>query len=602
MKAVEISNKILDSLAFKLFFFGMCFAILFAKSDRSFGWTNPEARRTFPVLSDGSGYYAYLPQWFTYKTKRFEFADSVTRAYPKNRFVEFAGMPAAPGKHYNKYYPGAAVCLSPFYLAAKVHASISGHRNDGYSWPFLLWCNLGMIFFALVGVYGLFRILELFRIKPFMCYLGVTVVLFATNLNYYTTVEIPFSHVFCFAINTWIIFHAKRWADVDRSRNFYWMCALLGLTVIIRPTNSFVLAFIPFLFPTFKLFLLRLKELFLTHRKQLVIGAALGLSFVAFLLWNVYGQTGLLKMNSYTGEGFVNWKDPYIFDVLFSYKKGLFVYTPVLLLLFPAFAYCFLKERKIFWGALVVFALVTYSSASWWIWWFGGGLGARNYIDFLSVFILVIALFFQAMHRFVQLSITVFCAFAIWIYTIYDYQMRYAILHYTDIPKEAFWEVFMQTEHRFIWHMALPFDKKPGNARYLGPKYHLLDKNNRPVKNTVLELEASHFEDDPKFGVPSHLLSKSKKRIGVEFDTDIRIYDHWENPSFFLFAYKNGSLLEQKHVRFGGKIPAQDEFASPTLYLNLNTKWSEVDSVSVWFNQWIGNVGVKNQKVQFYAY
>ncbi len=602
MRVAEISNKILASKVFKLCFFVLCFAILFAKSDRSFGWTNPEARRAYPVLSDGSGYYAYLPQWFTFGTDKFQFADSISKTYPRNRFVEFAGIPASPGDHYNKYYPGAAVCLSPFYLAAKVHASISGHRNDGYSWPFLLWCNLGMIFFALVGSYGMFRIFELFRIKPFMCYLGVSVVLFGTNLNYYTTVEIPFSHVFCFAVNAWIIFHAKRWADNNTPRNFYWICALLGLAVIIRPTTIFVLAFIPFLFPTFKSFFLRLKELILSRRKQLLIGAAIGLSLIAFLIWNAYGQTGNFVVNSYSGERFENWKDPYIFDVLFSYRKGLFVYTPVLLLLFPALLYCFFKERKVFWGTLLIFMLVTYSTAAWWIWWFGGGLGARNFIDFFAVFFLAIALLYQSSHVVIKVFFILIFTAGTWIYQIYDYQMRYSIIHYSEVPKEKFWDVFLKTDHRFMWYMAIPFDEEPVNARYLKSSFYLVDRNNFPVKSKVVELQWQLFEDDPKFGIRSKLISTEDKKIGIHFQTDIRIYDHFTNPAFYLFAFRNGSIIEKKSVQFGGMIPDEDEFASPELYLNLKSKWNEVDSVAVWFDQSLGNVAVKNQKVQFYAY
>jgi hypothetical protein len=189
-----------------------------------------------------------------------------------------------------------------------------------------------------------------------------------------------------------------------------------------------------------------------------------------------------------------------------------------------------------------------------------------------------------------------------WIYQIYDYQMRYSIIHYSEVPKEKFWDVFLKTDHRFMWYMAIPFDEEPVNARYLKSSFYLVDRNNFPVKSKVVELQWQLFEDDPKFGIRSKLISTEDKKIGIHFQTDIRIYDHFTNPAFYLFAFRNGSIIEKKSVQFGGMIPDEDEFASPELYLNLKSKWNEVDSVAVWFDQSLGNVAVKNQKVQFYAY
>lgn len=580
----------------------ICFAVLFAKSDRQFGWTNPEARRGYPVMSDGSGYYAYLPQWFTFHTDKFQFADSIGKSYYRTRFVEFAGYPPSAGEHYNKYYPGSAICLTPFYLAGQVHASVSGHVNDGFSWPYLLWCNIGMIFFALFGAYALFRLSELYKLKPVISYLLVLVVLFGTNVCYYTTVEIPFSHVFCFAINTWILLLAKRWSTSEKSKHFYGLCLLLGLTVIIRPTNVFIILTIPFLFPSFRSFWSKVVELFRTKKTQLLIGFMFAVISIVFLYWNAYSQTGLFVLNSYSNETFVNWKDPYIFDVLFSYRKGLFVFTPVLFLLLPALVVSYFRERQLFWMNLIIFSLVTYSTASWWMWWFGGGLGSRNYIDFMGIFILTIGVMIhQAPSLFKVLSIGALFL-STWMYQVYDYQMRYNILHYSDISKEGFWEVFLKTDHRFQWYIVIPYDKKPRHTTMVGHKIWLLDANGKPIRSRILEINKDEFSDDPKLSIPSKNICSSDNKIGMSFKTDVRIYDHFTSPSVNLFVYLKGKMIEEKSFAFGGKIPNQNEFASPELYVNLKTKWSEVDSIVVWFNQGLGNVGVKNQFVQFYKY
>ena len=598
-------NKIVESVGFKLVFFILTFAVLFSRSDRNFGWTNSSAGFTHPIVSDGSGYYSYLPQWFTYHTKHFEFRDSIAKKYPNTRLLDFV-QPVNPKVSssycYNKFYPGTSLCLTPFYFTAQIHASIIHEPNDGYSWPFLFWVNIGIICFSLIGALGLFSLLRLYKVSPLACYLLVSAALFGTNICYYTTVEIPFSHVFSFALNTWVLVFAKRWSTEGKFRDFCWMCLFFGLAFSIRPTNLFVLLVIPFFFQSTKAFLLEVKELMYFKRKQLLIGLSTVLVFVAFVFWNVYVQTGEWKLSTYDKESFTNWKHPFLFEVLFSYNKGLFVYTPILILLVPALVYCFLKERRLFWGSVLIFCIVTYSTGAWYMWWFGGGLGARSYIDLMSVFILPIALFFQSANKWLKPLLVFFIVSCIWLYQIFDYQMRYSILHYDTISKENFWTAFLQTDHRFSWFMQLKFDNAPKSLHYLKNRYYLKDQKQHQVGNKALELNKDDKTDDPYFIIETSSLNSSKKRIGINFHTNIRIYDHFTNPVVCLTVYCKGKMVEEKSIQFGSRIPAQDNFTPIQLFLNLKSKWSSIDSLTVKFDQTLGNVGVKNQYVQFYTY
>ncbi len=605
MQVVKIFDKVVKSVGFKIIFFVLAFAILFSRSDRNFGWTNADAGFTHPIASDGSGYYAYLPQWFTYHTKHFEFRDSISNKYPNARFVDFVqpvNREISTNYCYNKFYPGTSICLTPFYFIAQIHASCIDQPNDGYSWPFLFWVNIGIICFSLFGGLGLFKLLRLYNVSPAISYLLVSAALFGTNICYYTTVEIPFSHVFSFALNTWVLVYAKRWSVTGKAKHFYWMCIAFGLAFSIRPTNLFILFAIPFFFQSTKNFLFVLKELVLQKRKQLFIGLCCIIGFVLFICWNVYLQTGEWKLSTYTTESFTNWKHPFLFEVLFSYKKGLFIYTPVLILLLPGLVFCFFKERRLFWGAALIFAILTYSTGAWYMWWFGGGLGARSYIDVMSIFFLVIGIFFQIAASWLKPILVCFVVVSMWFYQVFDYQMRYNILHYDTISKENFWRAFLQTDHRFMWFMILEFDDAPESRMNLKSRYYLRDGQQNSVKNNILELNKDDKNDDPQLTLKTNQLNVDNAHVGLEFHTDIRIYDHFTSPVLYLSAYRKGKMVEEKSIQFGSRIPEQDDFANIQLFLNLNAKWSSIDSVAVKFDQGLGNVGVKNQYVQFYKY
>ncbi len=594
--------KIVNNRFFKLFFFSLCFIILFSKSDRLFYWTSDKPTDASVVQSDGSGYYAFLPQWFTYGTDHFEFAPKIYKKYPNKRYTDFFGTNKENPTSYNKYYPGTAIALTPFYLIGDLHAKIAGIDQDGYSWPYMLWTNLGVIFFAVFGAYGLFRLTQLYKIHPLGSYLVVLAALFATNLCYYTTVELPFSHVFSFSLNTWFLVHVKLWTETKKNRHFYWLSAIMGWLIVIRPTNLFILVFVPFLFKSSGSFWNYLKDIFVNRKLMLTIGLVLSLLFIAVHLQNVYSQTGSFSMNSYGQEGFSNWKSPFIWDVLFSYKKGLFVYTPILFLLIPALVVCFIKQRRIFWGTLLIFSLVTYSTASWWMWFFGGGLGARNYIDFMGVFLLAIALAYQHVHWIFKSAFFICTVIGIWVYQIYDYQMRKMILHYDTVSKEGFWEVFLETDLRFQYYIVIPFDKEPKTRKNVRKPMFLLNKAKKEVRNSVLEISRFDGEADPHLRFKTTEFCNSAMKVGLEFNTDIRIYDHFTKPWLNVYLYKNDSLIESKSIQFGGKIKELHEFSSQKLFLNLNSKWNEIDSLNIWFDQNDGDAGVKNSSIQFYSY
>jgi hypothetical protein len=155
-------------------------------------------------------------------------------------------------------------------------------------------------------------------------------------------------------------------------------------------------------------------------------------------------STGNFWADSYPGEDF-HFTDPHFIDILFSYKKGLFLYTPFYLLCLTGL--CFIYKRSKFETVsfAVFFILLTYMLSSWWNWWYGGSFSSRAYVEYLTLFAVLFAIMCQnagkKLFRFVLLPLLLILTFLCQFQT---YQYRYYLIHWEDMSKESYWNVFMK--------------------------------------------------------------------------------------------------------------------------------------------------------------
>src|SRR5690554_4563101 len=126
-------NRILNSKLLFIFIVGFLVFGSLKKSISYFGLEQSKSQEPYPIVSDGSGYYAYLPQWFIYKTDNFEFIDSIQKKYPDARFYEGITNYPESNKKFNRYFIGTAVLQAPGFLITHFIASIFHLDNDGYS-------------------------------------------------------------------------------------------------------------------------------------------------------------------------------------------------------------------------------------------------------------------------------------------------------------------------------------------------------------------------------------------------------------------------------------------------------------------------------------
>jgi hypothetical protein len=174
----------------------------------------------------------------------------------------------------------------------------------------------------------------------------------------------------------------------------------------------------------------------------------LALVSVQGFLW--YIQTGHFFLWSYRDEGF-NFSHPEMINALFSFRKGLFIYAPLLMLsmlgLFPLMFRKMLQFLSMT-GFLIISA---YIIASWWNWYYGDGFGLRAFIDYYGIFAILLALamnFFRSRAGVILLIIilTPFVALNL----VQTWQYTHQVIQPNSMNATKYHYVFMRTDSAVI--------------------------------------------------------------------------------------------------------------------------------------------------------
>ncbi len=395
--------------------------------------------------ADAKGYYAYLPALFIYNDLNFGFFDYIEKDkyYNSNWYYDYRS--GSEGKVINKYYVGTAIAQLPFFLVAHFLSYLSNYDMDGYSKLYAIFINIAALTYLLVGLIYLNLCLKTYNIKEWQKSLTLLAAVFGTNLFYYTVGESGMSHVYSFAWICMFLFYAKQYFLLGRMRYVIIIAVVLGLIVLIRPINGIIVFILPFCAGNFKLFKDGFKRI-KSNNFWILLSFIVFFSilFIQFVIYKI--STGSFFVYSYQDEGF-NFHSPQMINILFSYRKGLFLYTPLLLISLTGGYFLWKNSRFEFYSWFGFFFLITYIFSSWWMWYYGGSFSSRVYTEFIALFMILLAITLNKIevkairHAFVA---TIF--FLISFCQIQTYQYRYYQIHWSDMNKEKYWDVFLRID------------------------------------------------------------------------------------------------------------------------------------------------------------
>lgn len=327
-----------------------------------------------PIRSDGISYHVYLPSIVLHGSPRLWATadDQFGGAYP-----EYTGILRWPNTSWwlNPHPIGVAVLMLPFFLLAHALTLWSNLPPDGFSLYYQMAASVSGLCYGAAGLAILGRVLE--RHVPVGVVLAtLATITFGTNYFHYLTLDATFSHAYGFFLVAALLWVTERWwSSPDRASTL-----LLGLVVgalfLVRHSHL-LLVLIPALY----------RPSGLWERRTAIAGAGLVALAVAFPQLAIYkAVTGSWIISPYSLlPATMRFGSPEITGVLFWLPKGLFFWSPVLLL---TVAGMFLLRGSLHafrWSTLVVFVTLTWLVGSWYDWQFGGSFGHRGFTDVLPL-------------------------------------------------------------------------------------------------------------------------------------------------------------------------------------------------------------------------
>ena len=413
-----------------------------------------------PFKYDMDQYYSYLPAAFLHHDLSFRYTERYWLMKAEN-----GGMVA-------KGTCGMALMEAPFFLLGHEMAKKNNEALDGYSPSYARYVHFGSLLYVLLGLFILRQILIRY-FNEWISALALFSVFFCTNYFNYAVNESEMAHSYLFFLVAAFTLLTIKWYENPKIKFIIPLAFVFGLITLIRPTEI-ILVIIFAGYGVFNKEMVKERLGFLLKYKWQIILFGV-ISFMVWVPQMIYWKTFTDKylFFSYGSEERFFFNDPQIMNVLFSYRKGWLLYTP--LMIFALLGMVQIKRRAINFSYVlpIYFLLNLYLISCWWSWWYGGSFGMRSLIHVYPLLAIPLAAFldrifklrihpvFKSSFRYAAVGAVFFCFILNMMQTI---QYKKKIIHYDSMTKEAYWLVYgklelTDEENKLYWELL----KAPNN-------------------------------------------------------------------------------------------------------------------------------------------
>lgn len=400
-------------------------------------WTRSKSNERGVIHWDVISYYSYLPATFIYGDVTLGFLDDKDF----NNDSKFWPVQLENGNRLIQTSMGLSILYSPFFFMAHVLSGILDYPQDGFNSTYQLFLVLSSLFWVMMGLLTLRRILLKF-FTPLSTAITLLLVALGTNLFFYTVHEGPMSHGYNFAFITFFLWLVIRWYEEPTYRRSILLGLVYGMIVLIRPTN--ILAGILLAgWGIANLDDLKKRPLFLLKQYRHIL-LMMGMFLLPWIPQMAYWKvvSGSFIFNSYSTMGSSFYFDsPHIFDVLFSFRKGWYLYTPVMLVATAGLFFLRSKCRGATFSISIYLVVQIYILASWWSWWNGGSFGLRSFVDLYGVLALPLAAIVETAlerKRIVAWLSGAFLFLLLYMNQFQTWQYHKGYLHHSGMTREAY--------------------------------------------------------------------------------------------------------------------------------------------------------------------
>jgi hypothetical protein len=281
---------------------------------------------------------------------------------------------------------GAPVAWAPFLALGHAGAALRNAHGrdtayDGFSDPYFHAVALANLLIGWAGLLVLDRILRRWFF-PWIAFLAVSGTALGSFLVWYLTYHAIYTHALTFSLATLFV---KLWIDGPKNRRDYAALGLvLGLSVLVRWQNAVLV-----LLPAWTLS----REL--RRERRISVALSSGASFGVAALFAVLPQLLIWKaifdrfyVGVPLGADYMRWGDPFLTEILFSSRHGLFAWSPLLLVSAIGFLGFLRREPRLGFPLAALGLVVWYVNSVVADWWGGGSFGGRRFDSILPLFAL----------------------------------------------------------------------------------------------------------------------------------------------------------------------------------------------------------------------
>lgn len=473
---------------------------------------------------DALGYYVYLPAIFIYQDyTKYEWIHEIDSKYHVSGDNLYQLPLQENGNRVNKYLGGVAILQAPFFAIGHTIALSTDYPADGFSAPYQYAIAFGAIIWFLIGLFILYKVLRIFFSERVSAW-TIAMLVLATNAVQFVAIKGGMSHAYIFTLYAMLLFATVQWHAKPSKLWALGIGLIIGLACISRPTEL-LMVLIPILWFGSNKDTRKAKwDLVRQHKHQILFLALGGLLGVAPQLIYWKQVTGSFIYDVGSAWDFI----PPHFQVLFGWKQGSFIYTPITILFVLGM---FLPNRKKypFSQGLIWFGLLNlWVIMAWRDWDYGASYATRALVQSYPIYALALAMSFEQMFK--------------WKYWRKKRYVGWGLaLYLVGVNLFQTWQYIETVLH---WNQM--------NRKYYAAIY--LDRNPTP-------LDMSLLDTDEKFN-PKHAASNS-------------LGPYPPDESIKLGSNDSAVLMqgEVSHPHVTGGDPNQPEWLGVKARLNIPTGW-----------------------------
>ncbi len=439
-----------------------------------FVWRTGAAGYHTVVDGDGKDYYSYLMAIFIDKNLGHQ---DTTPWY----------VIQTPTGTINVHTVGVSLLLLPFFLLGYAWASLGGYEINGLSGPFEKMISIGALFYAMLGLYFIRKLLQKLNIKDHIIAVVLLLIFFGTHLLNYSLNEPAMSHVYSFALVSAFFYYSYQVFNSGERKYFVLAAFMLALVTLVRPINLIVLGIIPFWSNSLRDFIERMRVVFFKKTVTMIIaGAVFKLTIlIQGFVW--LAQNGKMMQWSYKDNG-LYFLSPNTLKMLFGFNAGFFIYTPVCLLLMLGFIPLFRENTYKFFSLFLFLAFIFYLFSCHWAYTYFDGLSIRPMVDIMPVFAILGAKLISSLEGKIKAVTVPALGLLLVLNLVTCYQYKAGILPPASMNYEKFKYIFLKTDKKYAGVLGgcndlLPYSKHHPEKSFsyespLGEK-EIFDYNNK---------------------------------------------------------------------------------------------------------------------------